>query len=153
MGLQLPAGLPCLQGAGAAGAGRRVSRSWPRPAHLQTAACFLPLRFLFGVSFRGQPWLIRSRAGSPLPRAGGRRVQEATANTALPLHRKQVGLVGPAPHRGSPRLEGGSVQTRKATSSGSRVGSHLPSQACHEVGSSGCQKPEWWHSKDEIWVI
>lgn len=108
LGLQLPAGLPSLQGAGAAGAGRRVSRSWPQPAHLQTAACFLPLRFLFGVSFRGQPSLIASRAGSPLPRAppqGGRWVQEATANTALPLHRKQVGLVDPAPHRGSPHLE------------------------------------------------
>lgn len=130
------------------GGGRRVSHSWPWPTHLQTAVCFLPLRFLFGVSFRGQPSLIRSRAGSAPPQGGralgaGSDCQHSPAS-ATSEHRKQVGLVDPTPHKGSPHLEGGSMQTRRVTSSGSLVGSH-PSLAGYEVGSSGCQERERMH--------
>ena len=106
------------------------------------------------------PSLITSRAGLAPPQGGGAggalgsgsNCQHSPAS-ATSKHRKQVGLVDPTPHKGSPHLEGGSIQTRKATSSGSLVGSHLPSLACYEVGSSGCQEQERWHCKDEIWVI
>ena len=165
MGLQLPAGLPCLRGAGAAGVcGGSARQPLLATAHTPAECCVLPPPPLSLWSFLQRATLPRlSPAGRawPLPRAGGggggalgsgSNCQHSPAS-ATSKHRKQVGLVDPTPHKGSPHLEGGSIQTRKATSSGSLVGSHLPSLACHEVGSSGCQEQERWHCKDEIWVI
>lgn len=66
LGLQPPAGLPSLQGAGAGGGGRSVSRSWLQPAHLQTTVCFL---LLSPWSFLQRPALApyQSRAGLAPP--------------------------------------------------------------------------------------
>lgn len=175
LGLQPPAGLPSLQGAGAGGAGWSVSHSWLQPAHLQTTVCFLLLS-LRGASFRGQPSRALSEQGGPGPspgRAGpgGRKQQPAPRwvvaqqgfqwrpACAPGEHRKQVGLVDPRPHKGSRHLEGSSMQTREATYLCSLAGAIAHLQPVVRWGSLGCkhhsaaESGERWSSKGWIWVI
>lgn len=110
-----------------------------------------PSAFSLEFPSEGSPRLSGAGRARPSP---GRALGAGSNCQHSPASAQEAsGACGPSPHRGSPHLERGSIQTRKATSSGSRVGSHLPSQACHEVGSSGCQERERRHSNDEIWVI
>ena len=114
LGLQLPTGLPCLRGAGAAGVlGGSARQPLLATAHTPADRCVLPPPLLSLWSFLQRatlPGLSPARRAWPLPRAGGRALgagsncQHSPAS-ASSKHRKQVGLVDPTPHKGSPHLE------------------------------------------------